>query len=84
MKKRVMPNTPEPLYPAHQHGRFRLLPRNMSWLECSMEQIQVMQGVALSIFTDASNNGFALREALAAVYLSGLQHGVEAPKDVKH
>jgi hypothetical protein len=49
-----------------------------------MEQIQTMQAVALGIFTDASNNGFSFREALAAIYLSGLQHGVEGVKDVKH
>ena len=66
---------PAELTPARPHGRFRMTPRKMDRAPLTAEQVEVTQAIALSIFADMSNNGFSLREALAAVYLSGLNHG---------
>jgi len=58
-----------------------MTPHNMDRLEnITTEQVEVVQRVCLSIYTDMSNNGFSLREALAAVYLSGVSHAFETLK----
>ena len=70
------PDQPRPLVAARQGGRFRLTPIGMDRSDISVEQNEAAQRIALSIFTDMSNNGFSLREALAAIYVSGLSHAV--------
>lgn len=69
----------QPLEPLHQSVR-RLrgmsTPINMSAVTLTPEQSEVLQRIALSIFTDCSNRGVAFSDALMAVYLSGLEHGV--------
>jgi hypothetical protein len=69
----------ESLCPLHQSVRRlrgRGTPRNMEAVTISHEQSETMQKIALSIFTDCSNRGLAFSDALTAVYLSGLEHGV--------
>lgn len=69
-----------PLEPSRRGGRFRMTPRNMDRLDCTPEQWELAQRISLSIYTDMSNNGFSLREALAAVYTSGLSHAISVLK----
>lgn len=45
------------------------------------ETAEAMQRIALSIFTDMSNAGAGLHDAITAVYLSGLQHGANSTED---
>lgn len=66
----------EPLRPSQRGGRFRMTPRDMDRADVTVEQWEAAQRVSLSIFTDMSNNGFSLRETLASIYVSGLQHAV--------
>lgn len=70
-----------PLQPVRPGGRHRLTPPSMTRVECTVEQLETVQRLALSIFTDMSNEGYSLRECLAAVYLSGLQHGAVAARE---
>lgn len=67
------------LAPLHQSVR-RLrgmnTPINMTAIMLKPEQSEAMQRIALSIFADCSNRGLAFSDALMAVYLSGLEHGV--------
>lgn len=73
--RRPMPTTP--LLPQTRGGRFRMTPQNMDKVEgITDEQFEVVQSVALSIFTDMNNNSFSLRETLAAIYLSGVSHAL--------
>lgn len=65
---------PEHLFEARAGGRFRLTPRNMDRADLTTDQVAASQRIALSIFTDMSNAGFSLRESLAAIYVSGLDH----------
>jgi hypothetical protein len=68
---------PRPLEPGRPGGRHRMTPIAMDridWL--TQDQVEAAQRIALSIFTDMSNANFSLREALAAVYFSGLSHAV--------
>lgn len=37
--------------------------------------------IALEIFTDCVNSGIPFQNALRAIYLSGLDHGMNARKD---
>lgn len=54
-----------------------MTPQNMDKVEgITDEQFEVVQSVALSIFTDMNNNSFSLRETLAAIYLSGVSHAL--------
>lgn len=78
MRPRRRPNH---LHPIHASYRTivakggRLTPRDMDRLTMSHAQFEVLQNVALDIFVDASNAGVPFQEAIAAIYLSGLQHG---------
>jgi len=55
----------------------RRRPCGMSRLNITSEQRQVLEGIALEIFTDMTNAGCSLQETLAAIYLSGLTHATE-------
>lgn len=64
-----------PLAPVQSGGRFRLTPIDMTradWM--TAEHVEAAQRISLSIFTDMSNASFSLREALSAVYVSGMAH----------
>ena len=52
-----------------------------TWQVYTKEQNQACQEISLSIFTDMSNNGFSLRETLAAIYISGVSHAVSVLND---
>lgn len=54
-----------------------MTPIDMDKTDITEEQSEAAQRIALSIFTDMSNNGFSLRETVAAIYLSGLSHAVD-------
>ena len=72
----LRPQQPRPLLPSHRGERFRLTPIDMDRFEATADQVEAIQRISLSIFTDMSNNGFSLREALAAIYVSGLSHAI--------
>lgn len=60
---------------------FRVRPIGMQTIAMTDEQRQCMESIALSIFTDMTNAGATFQQALASIYLSGLQHGACAPTD---
>lgn len=70
-----------PIRPVHSSIRARLArgerwkPRNMDRTPVPQELHEWSQKMALSIFTDATNVGVPFQEALAAVYVSGMNHG---------
>jgi hypothetical protein len=61
-----------PLLPHFEGELARHDPHGLDRLNCTQEQVEWIQGQALSIFTECSNAGRSFREALAAVYLSGM------------
>ena len=61
---------------------YRVKPAAMERMTVSHEQFAALQGVASDIFTDCCNAGVPFQEALAAIYLSGLQHGRELTKEI--
>lgn len=75
------------LHPIHNSYRVlvarghRVKPQAMDSLPVSAEQFAVLQGVSNDIFVDCCNAGVPFQEALAAVYLSGLQHGQALSKE---
>lgn len=73
-----------PLLPSQTGGRFRLTPRDMDRTNITREQNEAAQRISLSIFTDMSNAAFSFREALAAIYLSGIQHAISVMNERKH
>lgn len=81
----LRPRQADPLRARTVADRRGLVPNNMERLHgASPEQVRALQEIALSIFTDVSNNGFSLREALSAIYLSGLQHGSQLMRETQH
>lgn len=72
-----------PLHPSVRRLRGMSVPFNMDAVTITTEQSEAMQGIALSIFADCSNRGLAFSDALMAVYLSGLGHGVSGSRPVK-
>jgi hypothetical protein len=44
------------------------------------DQVECLQRVALDIFTDMTNAGYGFQQALASIYLSGLQHAAQIIK----
>jgi len=79
---RIVP--PAHLLPSKVGGRFRMTPRDMDRADITGDQAEAAQRIGLSIFTDMSNNGFSLREALAAIYISGLSHAVSVMTERDH
>ena len=69
------------LSPAIKGGRFRQTPYRMDKADITPEQNEAAQRISLEIFTDMSNAGFSLREALAAIYVSGIAHAISVFKE---
>jgi hypothetical protein len=55
----------------------RRTPINMHRLPVSHDQAAALTEMTLEIFADVCNSGRTFQEALTALYLSGLQHGME-------
>lgn len=70
-----------PLHQSVRRLRGRSTPVNMDAVTLTPEQSEAMQKIALGIFADCSNRGVAFSDALTAVYLSGLEHGVSGSRD---
>ncbi len=67
-------------HPASALG-FRVKPNDMTLVQMDDDLSRSMHQIANSVFTDACNSGMPFQQALIAVYLSGLNHGVGAQKD---
>ncbi|WP_421782691.1 hypothetical protein [Kiloniella litopenaei] len=57
------------------------VPTKMDWMGVSNEQAKSIHRVSMGIFTDMSNGGYSISEAIEAVYVSGLNHGMELSND---
>jgi hypothetical protein len=51
-------------------------PAGMDRASVTSEQREVLESIALGIFTDMTNSGCSLQETLAAIYLSGIKHAL--------
>lgn len=75
-----------PLLPVHSSmrplvRRERIRPQGMTCITgVTYEQGEALERIALGIFTDMTNAGATFQESLAAIYLSGLHHAVEAQR----
>lgn len=54
----------------------RRIPYNMETIKVPHEVREGLTNVALSIFTDCCNANCSFQDAILAVYLSGLEHGM--------
>lgn len=72
-----MNKRPPTLHPIHWSIRDqRPRPYNMDRIILPRELAEFADRMALEIFTDMVNSGAPFAEALAAIYVSGLQHAV--------
>lgn len=55
--------------------RYSRAPLGMTEIRVTNEQLEAMQKIAIDVFTRSSNNGHGFVDALAWVYLTGLEHG---------
>lgn len=75
------------LFPVHPSVRqllskgMRMRPRDMSTVKVERDQFEGLQRIAMEIFADCTNVGIPFQEAIAAVYLSGLEHGHTLTKE---
>jgi len=72
------------LHPLHHSMRnhvIRRTPRDMSSVHLDHETGETLTKVVLAIFADCINSGKPLQDALLAIYLSGMNHAIEARKD---
>ena len=76
---------PAPLRPMHKSMRgsqfWSRTPPQMSAIQVDDETKTRATEFALSIFTDCINSGKTFQDALLAIYLSGLENGIEAITD---
>jgi hypothetical protein len=73
-----------PLAPVHHSiAGARILPRPqcMDSIRIPYETRAALSKVALNIFTDMTNSNRSFRDALLAIYLSGLAHGCDIAKE---
>ena len=75
---------PNHLQTSGENHRFRLTPNKMEYMEIETGHRAAFERIALDVFIDVSNAAFSFREALLAVYLTGLQHGVAALNETSH
>ena len=73
--------TSQIIHPIHPSLRgmlaqgLRVKPKDMERLVLTKEQNETLHRVSMEIFCDCTNVGVPFQESIAAVYLSGLQHG---------
>lgn len=78
------------IFPVHHSVRsllargLKFRPRDMSSVKMERDHYEGLQRIAMEIFADCTNVGVPFQEAIAAVYLSGLQHGSSLTKEVEH
>jgi hypothetical protein len=74
-----------PIQPMHASMRgsqmWRRPPPNMASITLDDGLRFDITNIALSIFTDCVNSGKTFQDAILAVYLSGLENGIEASRD---
>ena len=63
-----------------QQGR-PISPAGLAHIEASQEQVEALESVALDVFTDMTNSGATLQASLAAVYMTGIEHGLTMGKE---
>ena len=56
-------------------------PKDMQIMSLPTEVRMTIEQTAIDIFADMTNAGCTMQQALAAIYLSGLQHGAEMSKE---
>ena len=78
MKKRPALNALEPIRVIHRSLLPRQIrkPRNMERLRMDEATRETLHEVCMSIFVDCTNVGVPFQDAVLAVYLSGLEHGL--------
>lgn len=64
----------------HSLVRKRRFPRGLDRVAITDEQRVAIQSIALDVFATCANAGLSLQEILAAVYLTGLEHGSNASR----
>lgn len=84
-KKAAAYYAPQPLKPIQMRARLnmtpnRLTPNRMERMAVTEEQAEAIDRTALGVFSDCVNGGLTFQEALAAVYLSGVNHAISATK----
>jgi len=65
------------LFPRFQGERERKAPHGFSCAPMTVEQRKFLENQALEIFAEMSNRGFSFREALLAIYVSGINLAIE-------
>ena len=84
VKEKIRPVYAKPLAPIHSSRRHHFparLVQGMDRLKVSPDQLEWLDTLVLGIFTDMSNSGSTFAQILGAIYLSGLNHAVEAIKE---
>jgi hypothetical protein len=56
-------------------------PYGFSSAPASIEQLETLERIAVETFASMVNNGNTFQAALAAVYVSGMMHSLEASRD---
>lgn len=67
------------LSPLHRSRRAEgrpISPAGLSSIAMTIDQIEAIESVSLDVFTAVCNAGGTIQQALAAVYLSGLEHAL--------
>ena len=76
----------ETIHPVHHSirripGGRSMVVKDMSHIVIPHDLAEGLSGIAMSIFTDMSNMGHGIQDALLAIYLSGLEHGCSITKE---
>lgn len=71
-----------PIHPSMVKSRSAFMagqrPHDMDRMAVTASDRQMLESIALAIFTDMANAGCTLQETLASIYISGLQHAASA------
>ncbi len=70
----------EPLFPRHDGQKEISKPRNMTEIKMKQDERKLLEREALSIFTDCCNSGLPLRSTLLAIFVTGMDWGINCTK----
>lgn len=80
MKKRTPDaNTLFPVNQCVRNLRYKRTPLGMDAVSVDHETYDAIQRLAIDVFARCSNSGHGFADALAAVYLTGLENGLYEP-----
>lgn len=62
--------------------KLKIQPKNMDKVFLETEHSKALSDIAASVFEDCSKSGMSFNDVLLSIYLTGMDHGLNAKRDL--